>query len=297
MIKKFKGSYYGFLVGDAMGVPVEFCDRKTLLNNPVTDMLGHGSYDVPEGSWSDDSSMMLATMDSIISKNKIDYKDLADKFLEWISYSKYSSSQNVFGVGTTIIKAIERYKDGMSPLEAGLEGINYNGKGSIMRMIPIAFYAKLKNLKESEIIDLAFDASSITHRHEISCLGCYILIRYVMFLLEGYDKFVSYIKIKELDYSAFKEESLNEYYRLLKADFINYPLSEIRSSGYVVHVLEAVIWCINNTDSFEEAVIGAINLGDATDTIGALTGALAGIIYGYESIPKKWIHKLQKKII
>lgn len=295
IIKQFQGSFYGFLVGDAMGVPVEFCDRESLINNPVIDMLGYGSYDVPKGSWSDDSSMTIATMDSIISKNKIDYKDMADKFLEWINNAKYSSVSYVFDIGTTTKKALQRYQGGLNPLESGLEGINYNGNGSIMRMLPLAFYAKIKNLSESEIIDLACDASSITHRHEISCIGCYIYIRYVMFLLDGFDRYISYEKIKKLDYSAFKEENLKEYRRLLNTDFFNYPLSEISSSGYVVHTLEASLWCIGNTDSFKEAIIGAINLGEDTDTIGAITGSLAGIIYGFEDIPKNWINNLQKK--
>ncbi len=293
-MKQFKAAYYGFLVGDALGVPLEFTKREVLMTHPVTKMLGYGSYDVPAGSWSDDSSMMIATIDSISACNGIDYKDMMDKFLEWISFSKYTALGFVFDVGRTTLKAINRYQSGKSPLESGLEGINYNGNGSLMRILPIAFYAQTKKLSEVEIIDLVCDVSSLTHAHEISCLGCYIYVRYVMFLLDGLDKMVCYEKIKQLDYSAFSDESLKAYRRILFDDITNYSLETISSSGYVVHTLEAVIWCINNTDGYMQAVIGAINLGEDTDTIGALTGALAGIIYGYGDIPKKWINKLQK---
>ena len=178
-MKHFKGSYYGFIVGDAMGVPLEFEERRKLLENPVTKMEGNRSYDVPKGSWSDDSSMMIATMDSIISKSEIDYDDLMSKFSEWISYSKYTAVDEVFDIGRTTLRAIVRFQDGISSLECGLEGENYNGNGSLMRMIPIAFYASVKELCESDIIDLVFNVSSLTHRHEISKLGCYIFVRYV----------------------------------------------------------------------------------------------------------------------
>lgn len=294
-MKKFKGSYYGFLIGDAMGVPLEFSKRRKLLENPVTKMIGYGSYDVPKGSWSDDSSMMIATMDSIISKNEIDYNDLMTKFSEWISYSKYTAVDEVFDIGRTTLKAIVRFQEGISPLEAGLEGENYNGNGSLMRMLPIAFYAYSKELEETDIIDLAFNASSLTHRHEVSKLGCYIFVRYVMFLLDGFDKVKSYELIKKLDYSFASFDTFDKYKRILKSDIMKLPLEEISSSGYVVDTLEAVLWCVGNTSSFPNAVIGSINLGGDTDTIGALVGGIAGIIYEYDDIPKEWLNDLQKQ--
>lgn len=294
MVKRFKGSYYGFLIGDAMGVPIEFEDRKTLLENPVVDMKGYGSYDVPKGSWSDDSSMMLATMDSIMASNGVDYNDMMTKFSEWISFSKYTSVGEVFDIGRTTLKAISRFQNGAGALESGLKGENYNGNGSLMRMVPIAFYAYCNELSENEIISLVCDSSSLTHGHDISLLGCYIYVRYVIFLLSGYDKFESYMLIKNLDYSFVSIEARNAYSRLLDDDITNYSLEDIYSTGYVVYSLEAVIWCVCNTDNFEQAIIGSINLGNDTDTIGALTGSLAGIIYGIDNIPNKWLNSLQK---
>ena len=294
-MKRFKSCYYGFLVGDSLGVPVKFIPRETLLNNPVTDMLEYGSYDVPAGSWSDDGSLLMATMDSLVTKNGLNYEDMANKILDWLSYAKYTPADYVFDVGMGTLKAMENYRENKLALESGMSGVNYNGNSPLVRMVPLAFYAKEKKLSDAQLIDLASDVSSITHRHEISFIGCYMFLRYLIFLLEGYDKYVSYIKLKDLDYSDFDKENVYEYHRILEGDIINYPLSEISSSGYIVSTLEAVLWCVNNTDSYHESVIGAINLGEYTDTIAALTGAVTGIIYGYDEIPKRWINSLQKK--
>lgn len=294
-MKKIKAGYYGFLVGDAMGVPLEFASREELVKRPVTTMLDNENYKLPAGSWSDDSSMLIATMSSIMAKKQVDCRDIMEKIVEWIDFGKYTSTGEAFDIGRTCLKAVERYKTGIPVIEAGMEGINFNGNGSLVRMIPIAFYAFMTKMTEDEIIDMVCDVSSLTHRHEISCLGCYILARYTMFLLEGFDAFASYEKIKKLDYSAFADESIKAYERLLFDNVIDYSLNNISSTGYVVDTLEAVIWCVCNTENFEQAVIGAINLGGDADTIGALTGALAGIIYGYDDIPKAWINKLQKR--
>ena len=67
------------------------------------------------------------------------------------------------------------------------------------------------------------------------------------------------------------------------------------SSGYVVDTLEAAIWCILNTNSYKECVLKAVNLGNDTDTVGAVVGGLAGIYYGIDNIPKEWLDVLAKK--
>lgn len=292
-MQKFKDSYYGFLIGDAAGIPIKYEDRRKLLENPVTEMIGYGSYAVPAGSWSDESSMMLATMDSICHSNGIDFNDMMTKYSEWISFAKYTSVGEVFDIGRTTLKAIIRFQEEGQPL--GLASENDNGNGSVVRMLPIAFYANVKKLGEDDIIDLVCQSSSLTHGHEISKLGCYIYVRYMMFLLAGCDKKKSYELIKKLDYSFFSMKSRKAYKRILEDDITKYSIEQISSSGYIVNTLETVIWCIFNTNNFRHAILGTINLGGDTDTIGALTGALAGIIYGFNSIPEEWLEVLQKR--
>lgn len=293
-----KDSLYGFIVGDAMGVPVEFEDREKLINKPVTSMLGYGSHDVEEGVYSDDTSMTLATMDSIIKQNGIiNYNDIADKFCNWVNNNEYTATNKVFDIGMTTKYALIKYfNNKIDATMCGGTNINENGNGSLMRMLPIALYCFYKNIKDdNEIFTLVKNSSSITHAHDISILGCYIYVRYVISLLETKNKISSYNFIKKLDYSMFIEEVKLEYSRILFSDISTLNINDINSSGYVVDTLEAVFWIILNCSNYNESIIGAINLGGDTDTIGAITGSIAGILYGYDNISKRWISKLKNK--
>ncbi len=290
---KVKNGIIGFVIGDAMGVPNEFKSREHLKENLVMEMKGFGSHPVPAGSWSDDSSMMIATIDSIINKSEIDPKNIADNFVAWVKDAKYTPFNYVFDIGSTCLNAITTYKEtGVNPTKCGLGKINDNG--SLMRILPIAYYAYYKQLDDKEILNLVKTVSSITHKHEICMLGCYIYVRYVICLLGGKNKEKSYNIIQKLDYSYFKEPTILAYDRILKHDISKLKLSEINSSESVVDTLEATLWCLLKSNSYAQSIIVAINLGDDTDTIGALTGALAGIIYGYDNIPEDWINKLLK---
>ena len=293
-----KDSLYGFIVGDAMGVPVEFEDREKLINKPVTSMLGYGSHDVEAGVYSDDTSMTLATMDSIIKQNGIiNYNDIADKFCNWVNNNEYTATNKIFDIGMTTKYALIKYfNNKIDATMCGGTNINENGNGSLMRMLPIALYCFYKNIKDdNEIFTLVKNSSSIIHAHDISILGCYIYVRYVISLLETKNKISSYNFIKKLDYSMFIEEVKLEYSRILFSDISTLNINDINSSGYVVNTLEAVFWIILNCSNYNESIIGAINLGGDTDTIGAITGSIAGILYGYDNISKRWISKLKNK--
>ncbi len=293
---KYIDGLMGFVVGDAMGVPLEFKSREELLKKPVTKMLGYGTHNVPEGTWSDDTSMMIATIDSINGKCDIDLDDIALKFVQWYRHADYTPEKEVFDIGNTCREAIEKYdKQRERPIECGGTDINSNGNGSLMRILPIAYYAVEKRLKEFEVLDLVSKVSSITHAHEISIMGCYIYTRFVMFLLNGKDKLSAYNMVRCVDYSMFGEDTQKEYERLIKDDISHFELNDIKSSGYVVDSLEACIWLLLKSENYTEAIIGAINLGGDTDTIAALTGGLAGITFGYETIPEAWIEKIARK--
>lgn len=281
-----------------MGVPIEFEDREKLINKPVTSMLGYGSHDVEAGVYSDDTSMTLATMDSIIKQNGIiNYNDIADKFCNWVNNNEYTATNKIFDIGMTTKYALIKYfNNKIDATMCGGTNINENGNGSLMRMLPIALYCFYKNIKgDNEIFTLVKNSSSITHAHDISILGCYIYVRYVISLLETKNKISSYNFIKKLDYSMFIEEVKLEYSRILFSDISTLNINDINSSGYVVDTLEAVFWIILNCSSYNESIIGAINLGGDTDTIGAITGSIAGILYGYDNISKRWISKLKNK--
>lgn len=293
---KYIDGLMGFVVGDAMGVPLEFKSREELLKKPVTKMIGYGTYHMPEGTWSDDTSMMIAMIDSINAKNGIDYNDIALKFVAFKNHAQYTPDHEVFDIGNTCRLAIERFEEGHEdPISCGLNDIHSNGNGSLMRILPIAYYALEKKLKDFEVLELVKNISSITHAHEISIMGCYIYVRFAMFLLTGKDKYSTYSMTKCVDYTMFSEETQCVYDRLLKEDIMKLKINDIRSSGYIVDTLEACIWVLLQSNNYKEAIIGAINLGEDTDTIGALTGGLAGILFGYDFIPQEWIDTIIKK--
>ena len=295
-MSKVRDSLLGFAIGDAMGVPIEFTNRETLIKNPITQMSGFGTYNQPEGTWSDDTSMTIATMDAMITKKEINYKRIMSNFLSWFSVGKYTATASLFDIGVTCSEALAKYSSGShEPLDCGMDDINSNGNGSLMRMLPIALYCYYKKLNDDEIIKVVNEVSSLTHAHEISKMACYIYVRYVMNLLAGEDKVKAYEEIKNLDYSSYSEETIALFDKILKEDISKYELDDIKSSGYVVDSLEASLWVILNTESFKQAIIGSINLGEDTDTIGAITGSMAGIIYGFEEIPDVWLDKLKKK--
>lgn len=286
---KVENGIIGFVDGDTMGVPVEFNSRGKLLLNPVTEMLEYGTHNMPKGCWSDDTSMTLATMDSIIKCKEINTNDMADKFIKWYRNGEYTATGIMFDIGTTTQQALVKYQRGIDiASKCGGEREYDNGNGSLMRMLPIAYYCYLKGLEDTEILKIVKEVSSITHRHPISILGCYIYVRLAIELLKGKGLLQAYQEIKKLDYSYFTEDTIYKYERILNNDIGLYNINEISSNGYIVSTLEAVIWTLINSKSFNETIIKAINLGEDTDTVGACVGGLAGIYYGIENINQKW---------
>ena len=295
-MEKLISGIIGFVVGDALGVPIEFLSRERLEIFPLKEMIGYGSHSVPEGTWSDDTSMMLATMDSIIENCGINYEDIMYKFSEWTDYAKYTATDELFDIGISTSRAISNFKRGNSAVVCGGRGIRDNGNGSLMRILPVVYYLNSYNFTEKEKVKIINNSSSITHAHEISCLGCNIFSDYINQLLNGADKMTALDFVRMQKYNKYySADSINFYKRIFDKDFINLDKRDIRSSGFVVDSLEASLWCTLNSNSYEQAVVTAINLGEDTDTIGAITGAINGIIYGFEQIPERWLDKLRKK--
>ena len=311
MLQKIKAVMLGHAVGDALGVPVEFCSREELSERPVTDMLGWGSYPVPPGCWSDDTSMALATLDSLKS-GKVDYDDMMENFVAWCTRDEYTPCGETFDIGRTCLTAIHNYlrQDGKPALECGLTDERSNGNGSLMRIHPAALF--LCNRKDkAEAIRIIHNISAITHAHERSKIACGIYA-FLLWELLGERRFGDKATIRRGISSARKHyrdnpEFKHYAYRLCRqiADvdhiwedpdqFKRAGREDIRSSGYVVDTLEAAVWCLYTTGSYRECVLKAVNLGDDTDTVAAVAGGLAGALYGLDSIPKEWLWKLKKK--
>lgn len=303
MKDKIYNTLYGAIVGDALGVPVEFNTREELKENPVSDMRGYGTYNLPKGSWSDDSSMTLCLADSIGELNCIDYADIMKKFWEWYKHSEYTPDHSTFDIGRTCHTAIVNFHQKNEPLNCGLKTERDNGNGSLMRIAPLPFYL-LKEygenaMEKAEAFNLIHNISSLTHGHEISLLGCDIYCSIMIEILKGTKNKVEiqgnalpYIGSYIQNHPEF-EYAVSKYNRLFNIDFKNIPENEIRSSGYVVDTLEAALWCFLNTDNYRDCVLKAVNLGEDTDTVACVAGSIAGLYYGY--IPEEWMQEIRNR--
>lgn len=291
---------YGHAIADALGVPAEFMSREELKANPVRDMMGYGTHHVPAGTWSDDTSMAIATLDSLAAG--IDYDDIMSKFRAWKVEAAYTATDEVFDMGISTNTAISRFQKGMPALECGCSGENDNGNGSLMRIYPAVLYWYFTNkgkFSTEGFDEFIFDISALTHAHLRSKLACGIYAYALLHLLGRRTKksLCDGLYHAQMVYSkvpAYASE-LKHFARVFDVNFPSLPENEIKSSGYVVATLEAAIWCLLNSDSYEECVLKAVNLGSDTDTVAAVAGALAGCLYGLEGIPEKWFDGLLHK--
>jgi ADP-ribosylglycohydrolase len=291
-----KDILFGLAVGDALGVPVEFKSREEIARRPVTDMIGYGTYNLPPGTFSDDSSLAFCLAEALTEG--FDLQKIADNFVRWLTKNYWTPRGHVFDVGIATKEAIFRLKDGETPEYAGGTGPMDNGNGSLMRILPLLIY--LKNRTLDERYQLTRKVSSITHGHVRSSIACFYYLEFARHILAGLDKFTVYQQLQK-DLKAYLQkleinpDEINIFKRLLDENIYELPEGDIASSGYVMHTLEASIWCILTTDNYRDAALKAVNLGSDTDTTGAVTGGLAGLIYGWEKIPTAWINAMARK--
>jgi ADP-ribosyl-[dinitrogen reductase] hydrolase len=291
------GGLWGVAVGDALGVPVEFRSRKDRERDPVTDLRGYGTYNQPPGTWSDDTSLTLCTVDTLLQAGE-DYQVLGQSFVRWRSAEIWTPHGAVFDVGHATDEAIRRLARGVAPLKAGRDDELSNGNGSLMRILPVAIW--FAGRQTSDAIEAAYRFSALTHRHPRSQVGCAIFCLIARRLLAGADA-VSAMDDASKDVGRHSHEEpfaseLRAYSRISPASNLKgLRVAEIRGSGYVVDALEASLWCLLTTKSFKQAVLKEVNLGDDTDTTGAIAGALAGIRYGIDAIPADWRARLARR--
>ena len=286
----------GVAVGDALGVPVEFKSREAIAENPVTDMIGYGTYHLPEGTFSDDSSLAFCLAEALTQPFSLSV--IADNFIAWLNNNYWTPRGEVFDVGIATTQAIKRLQQGYPPELAGGMKTSDNGNGSLMRILPLIVYIKDKDVAAR--YDIIKQVSSITHGHVRSVIACFYYLEFARQLIDGVDKMKIYKNLQAaipayLNELSIDKEEIKQFDRLLKGDICNLETHEIFSSGYVLHTLEASVWCLLTTDHYSEATLRAVNLGSDTDTTGAVTGGLAGLLYGADAIPENWINKLARK--
>lgn len=295
----------GVITGDALGMPVQFLSREDVQATPVTTMEGFGTYNMPIGTWSDDGSMTLATLDSIREKKGIDYDDIMDRFMSWTSNGEYTPAGRAFDQGNTCMEAIWNYLRNKDYKTCGKTGEWANGNGALMRIMPVCLYSYVQHkngkITVDEAVEYVHQVSALTHNHMRSKMACGIYFFMAQAVLDGEGTLMERLQIginSATDFYNSDVANLIEWSRFGRMtnllEFMNTPEEAIKSSGYVVDSLEAAVWSLITTESFEEGLLRAVNLGGDTDTIGAIAGGLAGLYYGYNSIPLAWRNAIIK---
>jgi ADP-ribosylglycohydrolase len=258
-------------------------------------MRGYGTHHQPPGTWSDDSSLILCTVESLLD-GFIPYH-MGQLFIRWYQEGHWTPWGKVFDVGGTTRSAIRRLSTCFEPEQAGDVDEGSNGNGSLMRILPVGLH--FATLPPKNLIDNAHRASSLTHRHPRSQMACGFYCLMVAALLKGLTPLDAYAHAAQTASTVYWERPFStersHFKRLFSSKVHSLRESAIGSDGYVVHTLEAAIWCLLNSSSFREAVLKAVNLGEDTDTTGCVTGGLAGIYYGFSSIPEEWINGLAQR--
>ena len=283
-----KDGIIGLIVGDALGVPHEFKSVKEMKRNPVTTMMGYGTHRQPIGTWSDDSSMTLATMGSIIkNEGKVSYDSLMKEFVRWYANGDYTQYSQVFDIGLTTEDALMNYVNGTPPLQCGLKGERNQGNGSLMRILPLAY---LDYVDYDNQMTLVGNVSSLTHSHPTCIIACNYYVDLAKRLLNDTEHDYSFC-----DHVIETGEAIHEYYKdessIEKFDDLigNIYTGGVQSSGYVMNTLESALYCIKKESNFKDTLLRAVNMGGDTDTLCAVCGGLAGIHFGYDDIPSEWI--------
>lgn len=296
--KTVRDAVYGAAVGDALGVPYEFTERGRMEASPALDMVGNGTYNMPPGTWSDDTSMILCTLSTLDSS--LDLDAVMKAFISWVDDGSFTPHGVCFDIGHTTRTALMNYASDGDVSSCGLDDPYSNGNGSLMRIIPVALYSAAHDLEPLQAVMLSHRISALTHAHRRSLVGCGIFTCIALRLIGFPTDIPSAVRdgiadAKEIYIRLNLEDELKHYSRLLDPGFACLHRASVKSSGYVLDTLECAVWCLLNSGSYRECVLNAVNFGADTDTAACVAGALAGIAWGLENIPGKWFDKLLAK--
>ena len=285
-----KGCMIGLAIGDAMGACVEFQRRGSFV--PVTGYRSGGKFKLKAGEWTDDTAMALCLAQSLIDSKGFDPIDQLDKYLAWMEEGYMSCTGKMIGLGNTCWRSLIRYKRDHKPY-TDIKHEKFSGNGSLMRLAPICIYYADDI---TQAVHYASLSSQTTHGSPIAVDSCRYMAYLVVHLLNGATKELIFSnEFEQQVYAFFENDPLHQTLEpIISRAFIYKTEDEISSSGYAISSLEASLWSFYHTDTFKKAILKAVNLGDDADTVGAITGQLAGAFYSVDGIPPLWIEGLSK---
>lgn len=276
---RFRGSLLGLAIGDAVGTTLEFTMPGSF--EPIDDMVGGGPFHLEPGEWTDDTSMALCLATSLVEVGEFDAYDQMDRYRNWAENGYLSSTGRCFDIGKTVAHALFEYERTGNPL-SGPTQPRTAGNGSLMRLAPVVLFF---HPNRESAVNFAAESSRTTHGAQECIHACEMMAEFLLRALSGASQDEILVPIQREFCSAALES-------IAQMRFQTRSQSDIRASGYVVHCLEAALWCFGRTSSFRDAVLMAANLGEDADTTAAVCGQLAGAHYGDQGIPEAWLEKL-----
>ena len=275
------GAFLGLAVGDAVGTTLEFRGRDA--QERVDDMVGGGPFNLSAGEWTDDTTMALALADSLAECGTLDCRDLMDRFVRWWKEGEYSCTGSCFDIGNTTSAALSRYVRTDNPIAGSAES-RAAGNGSLMRLAPVA----LRYWDDRALLDAtAAEQSRTTHGSEEAVDACRAFAELLADAIAG--------KARTEVLAPRSFDGAPAVARILSGSWRGLARQKISSSGYVIDTMEAALWSVARTSDFRGAVLLAANLADDADTVAAVTGQLAGALYGLSGIPDDWLDRVAWK--
>lgn len=288
---KAKGMLYGLYAGDILGGPLEFQTLDGV--DTITEYISGGVHKLKKGEFTDDTSMALALMHSL-TENGFDKKDQLNKYLKWMLNGEYSSKGFCFDIGLATVNALNFYK--ISGIEnAGKTDLYSAGNGSLMRLAPVSLWAYNKG-GLNEMIHYSRESSKTTHG-SLTVLDSLNYFSSIIFKILNGEKDKNEILKADIEALGITSDIVID--DLINGNFLNTEKYDLDPTGFIVNSLICSIWAFYNTNNFKDALIKAVNIGGTTyadsDTIGAITGQIAGAYYGYDSIPENYINDMACK--
>jgi len=282
---KIKGAFYGIAIGDALGATVEFMTKKQIQEKygVLRDIIGGGWLNLRPGEWTDDTEMTLAVAEGIMDDHQNPVPQIGRRFLSW-------RATNPPDIGNTI-RAVFNFTDRFLPpvteknwhtaAEKVAERMPTAGNGALMRTMPVALA-----YEGAELIEKARGIASMTHFDQEAGMSCVLYCLAARNYLSGMKKTRGWAKARNDLNSIIGRDNTRGFWEVYKRSS-----HRLDPTGYTMDSLACAVQSFLRTRSFEGAAISAVNLGGDADTIGAITGGLAGAYWGYNSIPEKWIKK------
>lgn len=285
---KIRGGLYGLLIGDALGVPYEFHSENEIPPYHEIEMTPPKGFSrshrgVLPGTWSDDGAQALCLLDSLVTCGRFCLKDFSDGLLAWYEEGKWAVDGEVFDVGIQTSEALHAYSTGFAPEQCGILRPDGKGNGALMRVLPLALWHQGT---DQELVFAAHDQCLITHGNPCNQVCCALYCLAARYLMAGQEFVPALAQAVQVLRGIYKEmpDHEREFLWSVRPD----EPWQGNGLGYVVDCLRSAFMVLLRAKNYEEAVRGAVMLGDDTDTTACVAGGLAGIMFGEEGIPERW---------